>query len=126
MDTNFGDSEKTGGGIIMRINYKEKENDDGEGGINFVEILNVNRDIIRQVRFRILDTSIIYNKEEDFYYTLATCVNENNEIETISIEGFGIQESVIDFKGAYIDYEEYKEDSQINYTGTIYYLDLIK
>lgn len=87
-----------------------------------MEILNVDRDIIRQVRFRILNTSIIYNEEEDFYYTLATCVNENNEIETISIEGFVIQESVIDFKGSYIDYEEYKEDSQINYTGTIYYL----
>ncbi len=105
----------------MRINYKEKENDDGEGGgIKIVEILNENRDIIRQGRFRILNTSIIYNVEEDFYYTLATCVNENNDIETISIEGFGIQENIVDLKGAYIDYEEYKEDSEINYTGTIY------
>ncbi|MBU3114080.1 hypothetical protein [Clostridium lacusfryxellense] len=103
--------------------YKEKENNDGDGGgINFVEILNENRDIIRQGRFIILNTSIIYNVEEDFYYTLATCVNDNNEIETISIEGFGIQENILDFKGAYIDYEEYKIDSQINYTGTIYNL----
>ena len=100
--------------------YKEKENNDGDGGELIVEILNGDRDIIRQGRFSILDTSIIYNVEEDFYYTLATCVNENNDIETISIEGFAIQENIIEFKGTYIDYEEYKENTEINYTGTIY------
>jgi len=101
-------------------NYKENNN--GAKKNRFVEILNENRKITRQERFRILNTAIIDNEEEDFYYTLATCVNENNVIETISIEGFGILENVIDFKGAYIDYQEYEEESEINYTGIIYYL----
>jgi len=104
----------------MSLIYKEKGNDNGENKIKFVEILNENRIILRKANFRILDTSIIYNEEEDFYYTLASCVNEKNEIETISIEGFVINENVIDFKGAFIDYEEYEINSQINYTGTIY------
>ncbi|MBU3201869.1 hypothetical protein LL037_11705 [Clostridium estertheticum] len=90
--------------------------------IEFVEITDEDRNIIRKARFIILDTAIIYNEEEDFYYTLATCINENKEIETISIEGFGIQENVLEFKGAYIDYEEYEQNSKINYTGRIYYL----
>lgn len=96
-----------------------KEKDDVIEDIEFVEVLNENRNVIRQARFKILSTSIIYNEEEHFYYTVATCINENNEIETISIEGFGIHESVIDFKGAYIDYEEREENSEVNYTGTI-------
>ncbi|MCB2292723.1 hypothetical protein LGK95_04130 [Clostridium algoriphilum] len=106
----------------MSFKFKEKENNDGGKKIKFVEILNENRRIKRKASFRILNTAIIYNEEEDFYYTVATCVNENNVIESISIEGFGILEDVIDFKGAYIDYEEYEEGSEINYTGTIYYL----
>jgi|GEM_PF-1566645 len=106
----------------MSFIFKDKENNNGGEKIKFVEILNKNRKIIRKASFRILNTAIIYNEEEDFYYTLATCVNEGNVIETISIEGFGILENVIDFKGAYIDYEEYEEESEINYTGTIYYL----
>ncbi|APC39870.1 hypothetical protein [Clostridium estertheticum] len=90
--------------------------------IEFVEITDEDRNIIRKARFIILDTAIIYNEEEDFYYTLATCINENKEIETISIESFGIQENVLEFKGAYIDYEEYEQNSKINYTGRIYCL----
>ncbi|MBU3216006.1 hypothetical protein LL033_01840 [Clostridium estertheticum] len=90
--------------------------------IEFVEITDEDKNIIRKARFIILDTAIIYNEEEDFYYTLATCINENKEIETISIEGFGIQGNVLEFKGAYIDYEEYEQNSKINYTGRIYYL----
>ncbi|MBU3171962.1 hypothetical protein [Clostridium estertheticum] len=90
--------------------------------IEFVEITDEDRNIIRKARFIILDTAIIYNEEEDFYYTLATCINENKEIETISIESFGINENVLEFKGAYIDYEEYEQNSKINYTGRIYCL----
>lgn len=90
--------------------------------IEFVEITDEDRNIIRKARFIILDTAIIYNEEEDFYYTLATCINENKEIETISVESFGIQENVLEFKGAYIDYEEYEQNSKINYTGRIYCL----
>jgi len=104
----------------MSFINKYKENDSVKKN-KFVEILNENREIIRKASFRILNTAIIYNEDEDFYYTLATCVNENNVIETISIEGFAILEDVIDFKGAYIDYEEYEQESETNYTGTIYY-----
>ena len=81
-----------------------------------------NKAIVRRATFRILSTAIIYNIEEDYYDTLATCANEKNVIETISIEEFEIHENVIDLRGAYIDYEEYKEDSEVNCTGTIYYL----
>lgn len=102
--------------------FKDKGNNNVVENIEFVEITDEDRNIIRQGRFRILNTTIIYNEEEDFYYTLASCINENKEIETISIEGFGIHENVIEFKGAYIDYEEYEHNSEINYTGTIYYL----
>ena len=96
-----------------------KGKDDVIEDIEFFEVLNGSKNVIRKTRFRILNTAIIYNEEEYFYYTVATCINENNKIETISIEGFGIQENVIDFKGAYIDYEEYEENSEMNYTGTI-------
>lgn len=106
----------------MGFIFKDKEKVEVIENIEFVEISSDSRKVIRQVNFRILDTAIIYNEEEDFYYTLATCVNENNLIETISIEGFGIHENVIDFKGAYIDYEEFEENSETNYNGTIYYL----
>ncbi|MGH4050147.1 MAG: hypothetical protein ACREVX_02155 [Clostridium sp.] len=106
----------------MNLMCEEKEKENGEGKISFVEILNENKNIIRKAIFRILDTTIIYNEEEDFYYTLATCVNENHEIETISIEEFGIYESVVDFKGAFIDYEEYEQNSETKYNGVIYCL----
>lgn len=106
----------------MGFKYKEKYNVVED--VKFVEVSNKN--FIRRVRFRILNTAIIYNEQEDFYYTLATCINENKEVETISIEGFTIHENIIEFKGAYIDYEEYEENSEINYTGTIYYLWSIK
>ena len=102
--------------------FRDKISNNLVEDIEFVEIKDEDRNVLRQARFRILNTSIIYNEEEDFYYTLATCINEKKEIETISIEGFGIHENVIEFKGAYIDYEEYEKNSQINYTGTIYYL----
>jgi len=78
--------------------------------------------VVRRATFRILNTSIIYNREEDYYDTLACCVNEKNLIETISIEEFEINENIIELKGAYIDYEEYKEGSGVNCTGTIYCL----
>jgi len=102
--------------------FKDKGNNNVLEDIEFVEITDENRNVIRKGRFRILDTTIIYNVEEDFYYTLASCINEKKEIETISIEGFGINQNVIEFKGAYMDYEEYEQNSEINYTGTIYYL----
>ncbi|MGH4121510.1 MAG: hypothetical protein ACREV6_00975 [Clostridium sp.] len=106
----------------MSFLFKEKKNNDGVEKIGFGEVLNDDKMIRRERRFRILNSVIIYNSEEDYYETLATCVNENNVIETISIEAFDISENVIELKGAYIDYQEYEEDSEINCTGRIYYL----
>jgi hypothetical protein len=91
-------------------------------GTEYGEVINVHRIITREATFRILSTAIIYNAEENYYYTLATCVNENKSIETISIEEFEIRENVTELKGAYIDYAEYEEDEEINSTGIIYYL----
>ncbi|MBX4262654.1 hypothetical protein KTC96_05495 [Clostridium estertheticum] len=102
----------------MSFLFNDKEKN-GIEEIKFGKKLNKNRVITRAVTLKILDTAIIYNDEEDYYDTLATCSNENNIIETISIEGFEIHENVIELKGAYIDYEQ---DSDINSTGTIYYL----
>jgi len=103
----------------MSFLFNDKENKNGVEKIKFGKKLNKDRVIKRSATFRILNTAIIYNDEEDYYDTLATCVNENNVIETISIEGFEIHENVIELKGAYIDYEE---DTEVNFTGTIYYL----
>lgn len=106
----------------MSFLFKDNKNNNRVEKIEFREIIDVHKLIKRQATFRILNTSIIFNGEEEYYYTLATCVNENNVIETISIEGFDIHENVIELVGAYIDYEEYEEDSEVNYTGTIYHL----
>jgi len=106
----------------MSFLFKDRNNNDGVGKIEFAGIINVDRLIRREATFRILNTTIIYNGEEEYYYTLATCINENNLIETISIEGFEIHANVVELKGAYIDYVEYEEASDVNYTGTIYYL----
>ncbi|MBU3144346.1 hypothetical protein [Clostridium sp. CF012] len=106
----------------MSFLFKEQKNNAGVEKIEFEKIINVDRLIRKEATFRILNTAIIFNEEEEYYYTLATCVNEKNVIETISIEGFDIQERVIELKGAYIDYAEYEEDSEVNYTGRIYYL----
>ena len=98
----------------MELFFKDKKN------ISKLPSKYPNKAIIRSATFRILSTAIIYNLEEDYYDTLATCANENNIIETISIEGFEIHENVIEVRGAYIDYEEYKDGSEVNCTGTIY------
>ena len=106
----------------MSFLFNKEKNNGGAKGVEYGEIINVHRMITREATLRILNTAIIYNAEEDYYYTLATCVNENNVIETISIEEFDIQENVIELRGAYIDYGEYEEDGEINSTGRIYCL----
>ena len=106
----------------MSFLFKEQRKNNGLEKIEFEKIIDVIRLIRKEATFRILNTAIIYNEEEEYYYTLATCVNENNVIETISIEGFDIHENVIDLRGAYIDYAEYEENSKVNYTGRIYSL----
>ncbi|MGH4124424.1 MAG: hypothetical protein ACREV6_15985 [Clostridium sp.] len=106
----------------MSFVFKDIKNSNGVGKIEFAEIINVDRLIRREAIFKILNTAIIYNAEEEYYYTLATCINENNVIETISLEGFEIRANGIELRGAYIDYKEYEEYSEVNCTGTIYYL----
>jgi len=106
----------------MSFIFKNRYSNLGSRKTEMGEVINVDRLISRDATFRILNTAIIYNKDEEYYYTLATCINENNVIETISIEGFEIHENVIELKGAYIDYEEVEEDSEVNYNGTIYNL----
>ena len=106
----------------MSFLFKEQRKNNGLEKIEFEKIIDVIRLIRKEATFRILNTAIIYNEEEEYYYTLATCVNENNVIETISIEGFDIHENVIELRGAYIDYAEYEENSKVNYTGRIYSL----
>lgn len=106
----------------MKFLFKDKYNNNGVEKNEFDKIINVDRLTIREATFRILNTAIIFNQEEEYYYTLATCINENNVIETISIEGFEILENVTALIGACIDYEEYEEDLEKNYTGTIHYL----
>ena len=103
----------------MSFLFNDKENKEDVEKVEFGKKLNKDRLIKREATFRVVNTALVYNNEEDYYDTLATCVNENNVIETISIEGFEIHENVIELKGAYIDYEEDIEGSS---TGTIYYL----
>ena len=46
--------------------FNDKRNNNVVEDIEFVEIADVDRNVIRQARFRILNTLIIYNEEEDF------------------------------------------------------------
>ena len=103
----------------MSFLFKDKEDINGDQKNRLGKNSKKNKIIKRAATFKILNTAIIYNDEEDYYDTLATCSNENNVIETISIEGFEIHENVVELKGAYIDYEE---DVDVNFTGIIYYL----
>jgi hypothetical protein len=106
----------------MSFLFKDRDNNNETRKNEIRGIIDVDRLIRREATFRILDTAIIYNEDEEYYYTLATCINENNVIETISIEGFEIHENVSELKGAYIDYEEVEEHSEVIYEGTIYNL----
>ena len=74
----------------------------------------------RKCTLRIINTQIIYDNDECIFYTLATCVNEINEIETVSLEGFIIDENVSNLEGSYIDYEEYEEYGEDYTKGRIY------
>jgi nanoRNase/pAp phosphatase (c-di-AMP/oligoRNAs hydrolase) len=106
----------------MSFLFNKEKSNDGVEKVGFGEVFNEERTVIRKITFRILNTSIIYNTEEDDYETLATCINEHNEIETISIEAFKVDEKVTEFRGAYIDYTEIEGDFDVECTGRIYNL----
>lgn len=77
------------------------------------------RKIIRRAQLKILSTNIVYNSEEDVFDTVATCINENGNIETLSIEGFHIEAEVTALIGALISLEQYEEDDEEHSLGTI-------
>jgi hypothetical protein len=104
----------------MSFLFNKEKNNRGVEKVGFGEVFNEDETILRKATFRILNTAIIYNAGEDYYETLATCVNEHKAVETISIEAFEVDEKVIEFKGAYIDYVESEGDSDVECTGRIY------
>ena len=104
----FGKNDDSDGVQIGRLEQYEQE-DEEQGKI-----------IIRQGKFKILNTQIVYDNDECTFYTLATCINEKKELETISLEGFNIDENVTDLLSSYIDYEEYIEDEEEYISGKIF------
>ncbi|GIM27929.1 hypothetical protein CPJCM30710_05950 [Clostridium polyendosporum] len=85
-----------------------------------IELLDGGEKLLKKANFRILKIVASYDSEEDQYITLATCINQNNEIETISIEGFKIENSVTSLQGAYIEIDVYQDDNEEYYEGRIY------
>lgn len=65
--------------------------------------------IVRKVIMKIIDVEIVYNEDEGVCYTMATCINEHNRIETINIEGFKIDRNVLNIIGAQMEYETHEE-----------------
>ena len=102
----FGRTDDNDGVQIGKLEQYEKEDED-------------EKIIIRRGKFKILNTQIVYDNDECTFYTLATCINEKKELETISLEGFSIDENVTDLNGSYIDYEEYIEDEEEYISGKV-------
>ena len=96
-----------------------KSEDDGVERGRFEEDENSTRTILRKARMRIVKTQIVYDGEEGVFVTVAACINEDNQLETISIEGFNIDSSVTNLVGAYIDYEEFEEYDEEGVDGKI-------
>lgn len=92
----------------------------GEKDVCEEETIEDHRKIVRKAQLKILSTNIVYNSEEDVFDTVATCINENGNIETLSIEGFHIEAEVTALVGALISLEEYEEDDEEYSIGTIY------
>lgn len=75
---------------------------------------------IRKAIFKIINVQVIYDSDECIFYTAATCINENNKIETINLDGFTIDTDIDSLIGANIDYEEFEEFEEIAVRGRIY------
>lgn len=78
------------------------------------------RELTRQATLKILNTQIIYDPEYNIYDTVATCINENNQIETLSINGLDIDTCITSLIGNYIDYQVYEENGEAIYMGNIH------
>lgn len=89
-----------------KYSYEEKQTDD--------------RFMLRTTTLKIISTQIIYDSDDGVYYTIATCINESNEIETINIEGFKIEGMLSSLVGCNLDYEEFESDGEESTSGRIY------
>ncbi|WP_027626500.1 hypothetical protein [Clostridium lundense] len=87
---------------------KDEEFDGVEKG-EFHDELDQGENIARRALMRIIDIQIVYNTDDGVCYTMATCINEHNRIETINIEGFKIDSNVSNMVGAQVEYETYDE-----------------
>lgn len=87
---------------------KNEEFDGVEKG-EFHEGFDQDETIVRRALMRIIATQIVYNEDDGVCYTMATCINEHNRIETINIEGFKIDANVSNMIGAQVEYETYDE-----------------
>ncbi|OPJ64676.1 hypothetical protein [Clostridium oryzae] len=76
--------------------------------------------IIKEETYKILQSQIVYDSEQDSYITLATCTTEEDKVETVNIDGFSIDRTVLELKGAYIDVKVTEEDGEEYYSGRIY------
>jgi hypothetical protein len=103
----FGRNDENDGVEIGKFEECEKEDEE-------------EKIVIRKGKFKILNAQIIYDNDECTFYTLATCVNEKRELETISLEGFSIDENVADLAGSLIDYEKYLYDEEEYISGKIF------
>lgn len=76
--------------------------------------------VVRKALMRIIDTQIVYNKRHGVCYTMATCINEHNRIETINIEDCIIDSNVTNMIGAQIEYKGYTEYEPLNENSRIF------
>lgn len=108
------------------FNSKSKNEDEGTLDVSIQDenqgqyTENESEEITRKGTFRILNTSVVYDSDDEVFNTVATCINEKNKIETISIDGFEILSEVKNLDGANIDYQEFFEDGEQYYSGKIY------
>lgn len=87
---------------------KNEEYDGVEKG-EFHEESAQGEPIARKSIMRIIAIQIVYNEDDGVCYTMATCINEHNRIETINIEGFNIDSNVSNIVGAQVEYETDEE-----------------
>lgn len=74
----------------------------------------------REETYKILQSQIVYDSQQDSYITLVTCTTEEDKVETVNIDGFSIDRTVSELKGAYIDIKVTEEDGEEYYSGRIY------
>jgi hypothetical protein len=100
--------------------FRNGEQEDDVKKMNHINDENKNTTVLRKETFRVLSTQIVYDSEQDSYNTLATCVNQNDEIETVNINGFKVERGVTSLVGAFIDIEVTEDAGEEYYAGRIY------